>query len=238
MERIEVVLDFNVELAKKIKDEIVTGSFITNDGINVEFVYISDARADTHPFLFIEEANNGTCMWVNKKGKDKNGNYVRMKCDARQVFKDGDVLFGSVGPFLYNGAISEKQDSMGCHCALLSTGNIYYNENCDKWTWIKNVRFATEDERRIFVNKLRNSKLDKATNLLKSYFKNEVFNDVTKDLKPFDRVLVKSFDQDEWNISLFHRIGKDGEDTMYRCLDGSKWDQCIPYEGNEHLLKG
>lgn len=51
------------------------------------------------------------------------------------------------------------------------------------------------------------------------------------ELKPFDRVLVRDDDYDEWRISLFDRQ-KDGK---YICLSWL-WNQCIPYEGNEHLL--
>lgn len=232
----EVILDFNEELAKKIKDEIIAGSFITDNGINVEFTYISDSKGDMYPFLFIKEVDHDIFMWADKYGICKNGYFIKIKCDVRNAFKDGDVLFGSVGTFLYNGVINEEQGLMGCHCALLSTGDITYKENYDRWAWIKNVRFATENERRIFINKLMDSKSDKAKDLLKSYFKNEMFDDETKNLKPFDKVLVKSFDQDEWNISLFHEVKENGEDTVYKCLNGVEWDQCIPYEGNEYLL--
>lgn len=50
--------------------------------------------------------------------------------------------------------------------------------------------------------------------------------------KPFDKVLVRDYDTDEWRISLFDRQ-KDGQ---YICLSWL-WKQCIPYEGNEHLLQ-
>jgi hypothetical protein len=56
------------------------------------------------------------------------------------------------------------------------------------------------------------------------------------EFKPFDRVLVRDGDGDEWNIDFFEGMNKD-EDEMYRyrCLN-TCWRHCIPYEGNEHLL--
>lgn len=50
--------------------------------------------------------------------------------------------------------------------------------------------------------------------------------------KPFDKVLVRDIDENEWECSLFSHIYEEG---YYVCV-GSWWMQCIPYEGNEHLL--
>lgn len=49
--------------------------------------------------------------------------------------------------------------------------------------------------------------------------------------KPFDKVLVRDDDDQEWECSLFSHITEEGH---YACV-GSWWVQCIPYEGNEHL---
>ena len=51
------------------------------------------------------------------------------------------------------------------------------------------------------------------------------------ELKPFDKVLVRDRDCDLWQISLFGY-----ENNCYHCSNGYIWYQCIPYEGNEHLL--
>ena len=50
--------------------------------------------------------------------------------------------------------------------------------------------------------------------------------------KPFEKVLVRASDEQEWECSLFSHITEGG---YYACV-GSWWLQCIPYEGNEHLL--
>lgn len=50
--------------------------------------------------------------------------------------------------------------------------------------------------------------------------------------KQFDKVLVRDCDTDTWGCNLFGYIDKDGD---YMCVNGP-WSQCIPYEGNEHLL--
>lgn len=50
--------------------------------------------------------------------------------------------------------------------------------------------------------------------------------------KPFDKVLVRDIDENKWECDLFSHID---EEDYYVCV-GSWWMQCIPYEGNEHLL--
>lgn len=49
--------------------------------------------------------------------------------------------------------------------------------------------------------------------------------------KPFDRVLVRDEDDEIWDCDMFS-LRYDGK---YWCIGGIK-QQCIPYEGNEHLV--
>lgn len=49
---------------------------------------------------------------------------------------------------------------------------------------------------------------------------------------PFDKVLVRQNDEKDWHCDILSY--KDGAE--YVCL-GHSWPQCIPYEGNEKLLK-
>lgn len=52
--------------------------------------------------------------------------------------------------------------------------------------------------------------------------------------KPFDKVLVRDNNEQEWKINFFSHYNKD-VCYKYYCLK-SCYNQCIPYEGNEHLL--
>ena len=63
--------------------------------------------------------------------------------------------------------------------------------------------------------------------------KKEVMNLKPKvELKPFDRVLVRDFEDQAWQVSLFSYKDSDS----YYCCNGCAWNQCIPYIGNESLL--
>ena len=65
----------------------------------------------------------------------------------------------------------------------------------------------------------------------------EDVQDAPKDpeLKPFDRVLVRDYDIDEWHIDFFEGCYDKDEPYANVCMS-SCWEHCIPYEGNEHLL--
>lgn len=50
-------------------------------------------------------------------------------------------------------------------------------------------------------------------------------------LKPFDKVLARDINDEYWNIGFFSCKG-----DKYFCTERGYYAQCIPYEGNEHLL--
>lgn len=52
--------------------------------------------------------------------------------------------------------------------------------------------------------------------------------------KPFEKVLVRDNNEQEWKINFFSHYNKD-VCYKYYCLK-SCYNQCLPYEGNEHLL--
>lgn len=53
-------------------------------------------------------------------------------------------------------------------------------------------------------------------------------------LKPFDKVLVRDRNDEPWRIAFY---GYYNEEAHYSHFVGTCWSkQCIPFEGNEHLL--
>lgn len=50
--------------------------------------------------------------------------------------------------------------------------------------------------------------------------------------KPFDKVLVRYGNSYTWQPELFYKF----DEGKYYTLGNVEWPQCIPYEGNEHLL--
>ena len=54
-------------------------------------------------------------------------------------------------------------------------------------------------------------------------------------LKPFDKVLVRAYNS-FWRIGFFEKIEKKNKRYPFVCMGYNKYSQCIPFEGNEHLL--
>ena len=101
----------------------------------------------------------------------------------------------------------------------------------------KKYRFATESERQKLVDALKASKEPEAKEYLKRFFGIE--EKPKYEFKPFDKVLVRDEDDKEWHISLFAREIVDDSDGLsykYECSNGTLWNCCIPFEGNEYLL--
>lgn len=92
-------------------------------------------------------------------------------------------------------------------------------------TIIKTINYIYHDSYALCDNHLLYFKEQDEWELISDKF------DITT-LKPFEsRVLVRDADCYEWEADIFGRYS-DG----YIDLGGGKWKQCIPYEGNEHLL--
>lgn len=117
-------------------------------------------------------------------------------------------------------------------------GNIKIEDGLSAWeNQIEKYRFATESERQKLVDALKASKEPEAKEYLKRFFGIE--EKPKYEFKPFDKVLVRKEGNKKWNISLFAREIVDdynGLPYKYECSNGTLWDYCIHFEGNEHLL--
>ena len=54
--------------------------------------------------------------------------------------------------------------------------------------------------------------------------------------KPFDKVLVRDHINDYWELTFFAYIDESNQEGKYCTINGARWVNCIPYEGNEYLL--
>lgn len=151
------------------------------------------------------------------------------------TFKNGDVLSNEEGDYLFilntNGEYLTSY-----HASWQEGGYLYFDNGAADENNIERYRYATEDEKRDFINDLKTSKEPKAKMCLKQFF--DIKEKLRYDFKPFDKVIVKYYEDDDWEASLFIRTITDDQDgkTKYECLNGTVYVYCIPYEGNEHLL--
>ena len=147
---------------------------------------------------------------------------------SQPEFKDGDIVTIINGCeqrciLIFRNIIG---DSLNRYCILTKRG--LFTEGYSLIDKEDSLLFATEEEK----NKLF-SALEKEGKAWDSEKKQIVdLKPKVDELKPFDKVLVRDFEEKEWQVSLFSYKDSDS----YYCCNGCAWNQCIPYIGNESLL--
>ena len=146
-------------------------------------------------------------------------------------FKDGDVLFVKC----------EERDFIEIFNYPKKNGDLYDHASLDSSTHnldisgkyrickdeITEIRLATDYEKQQLFDALaKEGKAWDAEHKMIVDLKPKI------ELKPFDKVLVRNNEYQNWRVNLFGFIDDNG---YYNCAY-SKWAQCIPYEGNEQLL--
>lgn len=151
---------------------------------------------------------------------------------AQHEFKNGDIAFADYGNRQDVFIVSDKTDlyegyssfiSLDLRGLTLSMGyrTCFFKKNlCE-------LRLATEEEKQQLFDALaKEGKHWDAEKKMIVDLKPKV------EFKPFDKVLVRDNEDDIWEVSLFGYK----DELYYRCDNGIPWIQCIPYDGNEHLL--
>lgn len=238
---------FEVELAKKITNGECDGRIVTRDGRKARVVcWDAEGRDDYVLALLSNEKReypvnfmpNG-CMVKDEKTKSD----LMLEIPQNITFKDGDIV--SCGWKFENECCewisivkSVKYYDNRLHTkdyVIFVTKNnatihdiIQFDTFSNSGEWI---REATEEEKQILINKLKSSKNPKAKEYLKRFF--DIEEKKEYEFKPFDKVLVSDDYKDSiWSCDFFSHKNEDG---LYVCI-GHIWENCIPYEGNEHLL--
>lgn len=148
-------------------------------------------------------------------------------------FKDGDIAFADYGNRQDVFIVSDKTDLSEGYSSFISLdlNSLTLSMGC-RTTFFKKdlckLRLATEAEKQQLFSALekegkRWDSDKKAIVDLKPKF---------DELKPFDKVLVRDFESQAWQVSLFSYKDSDS----YYCCNGCCWNKCIPYIGNESLL--
>ena len=108
--------------------------------------------------------------------------------------------------------------------------------NYDDWSYISPfAKFATDSEKQQLFDAL--AKEGKAWDA-----ETKTLEDLPKkcEFKPFDKVLVRNTDTEEWFPGFFEKFDSTWNYPYHimnrRSMTDFAFKQCIPYEGNEHLL--
>lgn len=195
---------------------------------NKESIHSDSCLLDTKDWH--KASHSCTASYINTIEKELSGklNMETLEIEkAQPEFKDGDIVMSDSGAIVLVRGIS-------------LTRKIYYHAYMDDELYINQVegeffsrisrikRFATDSEKQQLFDAL--AKEGKRWNSEK---KQIVDLKPNIELKPFDKVLIRDFESQAWQVSLFGYKDSD----FYYCCNGCGWNQCIPYnEETAHLL--
>lgn len=148
-------------------------------------------------------------------------NRETLEIEKQLEFKDGDiVVYGK------SVAICRKiyKHTLCFYVSLNEMVGLLFDDEVES---SEEYRFAIEEEKQQLFDALE--KEGKAWDAEK---KQIVDLKPKVELKPFDKVLIRDFESQAWQVSLFGYKDSD----FYYCCNGCGWNQCIPYIGNESLL--
>lgn len=236
MEQKMVTIPFDLETAKKINIGERVGQIVTEKGRNrAEIVY--EDNSSNCPLLVVIHSISVSADWFSATGKAlSSANRLLLEVPEYTTFKDGEVLSNKDGSYIFILNTHGKYLT-SFYASLNQKGILKIEDGLSAWeNQIEKYRFATESERQKLVDALKASKEPEAKEYLKRFFGIE--EKPKYDFKPFDKVLAKYYEDDNWEASLFIRTITDDQDgeTKYECLNGTVYVYCIPFEGNEYLL--
>lgn len=238
MEQRTATIPFDLETAKKINIGEIAGRIVTEKGQNRAEIVYEDDLCNTYPLLVVIHSISVSADWFSATGKAlSSANRLLLEVPEYMTFKDGDVLSNEEEDYIFilntNGKyLTSIYASCSMKGGLTISDNIAANENN-----IEHYRLATDSGKQRMINLLKASKNPKAKEYLKRFFGIE--EKPKYEFKPFDKVLVRKEGNKEWHISSFAREIVDdynGLPYKYECSNGTLWDYCIHFEGNEHLL--
>lgn len=160
-------------------------------------------------------------------------NLETLEIEKKTKFEDGDIAFADYGNrqyvFIVSGetGLSEGYNSSIYLDLSSPTSSIAFRTSFFKKDLCE-LRLATEEEKKQLFDAL-----EKEGKRWNSDKKAIVDLKPKVELKPFDKVLVRDFGSQAWQVSLFSYKDSDS----YYCCNGCGWNQCIPYnEKTAHLL--
>lgn len=151
-------------------------------------------------------------------------NLETLEIEKQLEFKDGDiVVYGK------SVAICRRiyKHTLSFYVSLTEMFGLLFADEVES---SEEYRFATEEEKQQLFSALK-----KKGKVWDSEHKMIVDLPKNCEFKPFDKVLVRQLETEEWRANIFSHTDKTDEYLDYVCVNG-RWEFCIPYEGNEHLL--
>jgi hypothetical protein len=196
-----IIVPFDLNTAKRIREGKISGRIVTEKGRDrAEIVY--EDNLSNCPLLVVIHSITVSADWFCATGKALSSeNRLLLEVPEYTTFKDGDVLSNEEGNYIFilntNGKyLTSLYASLAAGADFNISDNIAANGNN-----IERYRLATDSEKQMMINALKESNNPKAKEYLKRFFGIE--EEPKYEFKPFDKVLVRDEGDKEWHISLF-----------------------------------
>lgn len=188
--------------------------------------------------LYTLETENSAQTYINTIEERLGGKLNRETLEvekAQPEFKDGDIAFADYGNRQDVFIVSDRTGLSEGYSSFISMdlSSLTLSMACRTSFFKKDLcklRLATEEEKQQLFDALtkKGKVWDSEHKMIVDLPKNCEF-------KPFDKVLVRQLETEEWRANIFSHTDKTDEYLDYVCVNG-RWEFCIPYEGNESLL--
>lgn len=193
--------------------------------------YQNEGNLSTNTFQKLNRADSE--IYVTKIEERFGGKLNRETLEIEKPqpeFKDGDIVMSDSGTIVLVRGISFTRKIY--YHAYMRNEYIYINQvEGEFFSRVSRIkRFATDSEKQQLFDAL--AKKGKAWDAEK---KQIVDLKPKCEFKPFDKVLVRQLETEEWRANIFSHTDKTDEYLDYVCVNG-RWEFCIPYIGNESLL--
>lgn len=152
--------------------------------------------------------------------------------DTFSIFRKGDFLVTPRGGiFIYNGITDNT--SLGAICGIDCLGRLSIScVSPDSWCNKKGTRKATDEEIKVLYDRLKE---EGYTWNAHNFTITKISKFDIKELKPFDKVLVRDTDYNSWRCGLFDSISDISEYKFKTTANINR--QCIPYnDETKHLV--
>ena len=186
---------------------------------------------------YTKESEEAALAYINTIEKRLGGklNHETLEIEKQTEFKDGDIVVTDAVPsmcyskciFILKGDLNTGESRANSYVFFNINNNHISYDVLDTIEINRNIHLATDSEKQQLFDAI-----EKDGKAWDSEKKQIVDLKPKVELKPFDRVLVRDFKDQAWQVSLFSYKDSDS----YYCCNGCAWNQCIPYIGNESLL--
>ena len=186
---------------------------------------------------YTKESEEAAQTYINTIEERLGGKLDRetLEIEKQTEFKDGDIVVTDAVPsmcyskciFILKGDLNTGESRANSYVFFNINNNHISYDVLDTIEINRNIHLATDSEKQQLFDAIEKDGKDWDSDKKAIVdFKPKV------ELKPFDRVLVRDFEDQAWQVSLFSYKDSDS----YYCCNGCAWNQCIPYIGNESLL--